>query len=119
MGEQTAPERAFESSLKFRNLWRGWTREHRFDRALPTDPPGYKPRMFRADFSHESGLLVEVDGGVWTGGRHSTGAGITRDCEKTARGTLCGHRWLRFTAGQVTSGYAADTVAAYLRLEAK
>lgn len=116
--KQTDPERALETTLKQRGVWEGFEREVMFDAALPTDPPGYKPRKFRADFRHPATrLLVEVDGGVWTGGRHSTGTGITRDCEKTARGTLCGYRWLRFTAGQVTSGFAADTIAAYLRLE--
>jgi hypothetical protein len=43
------------------------------------------PRRFRADFAHvESRVLVDIQGGVWMkgGSKHSSGVGITRDCEK-------------------------------------
>lgn len=110
---QTEPERAMETGLKMRGIWDGFEREFRFDRALPTDPPGYKPRRFRADL-RKNELLIELDGGIWTGGRHVTGKGVTSDAEKMARGTLCGYRWLRFTTQQVRSGFAADVVEAYL-----
>jgi len=42
-------------------------------------------RRWRADFAFvEEKVLVEVQGGIWTGGRHGRGAGIENDYEKWA-----------------------------------
>ena len=70
-------------------------------------------RKFRTDFwiYHPIGsLAIEIDGGVWTGGRHGTGKGITRDCEKLNLLTLAGYRSLRFTTSMVMDGTAIDTI---------
>jgi len=68
------------------------------------------PRRWRADFlihtRHGSGLLVEVDGGTWSGGRHTTGAGFAADCAKLNEATLLGYRILRVTPAMVDSGAA-------------
>lgn len=55
-------------------------------------------------------LAVEVDGAIWTEGRHSRGAGYEADCEKLNAAVLLGWRVLRFTYGQVYSGYALATI---------
>ena len=39
-------------------------------------------------------VAVEVDGGVWTGGRHVTGSGATKDAEKFSNAAALGWRVL-------------------------
>lgn len=53
-------------------------------------------------------LALEIEGGVWHGGRHTTGAGFTADCEKYNEATVCGWRVLRVTGDQISSGAAID-----------
>lgn len=78
------------------------------------------PRKWRADFVVHTAsvrnlgdwapLLIEIDGATWTGGRHVTGAGVERDCEKANAATLLGYRLLRFVPHQVESGVALHTI---------
>lgn len=64
-----------------------------------------KPRKYRADFAYpEMNLLIEVEGGIYGRGGHSSPAGITRDVEKGNTAMLLGWRVLRCTSEQVTSG---------------
>ena len=68
-------------------------------------------RRFKWDFAWlckpgEFGLLVEVQGGIWQKGGHSTGKGITRDAEKLNLATLAGYRSLIVTAEHIKSGQA-------------
>jgi very-short-patch-repair endonuclease len=53
-------------------------------------------RKWRADlcFVAEK-LIIEVEGGIWTGGRHTSGAGFTKDIEKYNVATAMGYRILR------------------------
>lgn len=69
------------------------------------------PRRFRADFAYpERKLLIEVEGGVWTRGRHTRGAGYTSDAEKYNLATVKGWRVLRFTGDMIKDGSAIDTI---------
>ena len=64
-------------------------------------------RKFRFDFGFpEHRLLVECQGAVWTTGAHSTGAGISRDCEKASLAAVHGYRLIPVTAKQIKSGDA-------------
>jgi len=70
-------------------------------------------RRFRADFAWpERRLLCEVEGGTWTNGRHSRGAGFAGDCVKYNLAAL--DRWLvvRFTGGMVNDGTAIAVLRA-------
>jgi very-short-patch-repair endonuclease len=72
-----------------------------------------KGRMFRFDFAwtepnHK--LLVEVNGGTYTQGAHSTGQGIARDYEKANLAQLAGWRVLTFDCKAVKSGEAVEVV---------
>ena len=64
-------------------------------------------RKWRADFAFpEQRVLVEFEGGTFTGGRHTRGAGFQKDCEKYNAANLLGYHVYRFTAADVKSGQA-------------
>ena len=72
------------------------------------------PRKWRADFLLVDGdfesVLIEVDGGSWIAGRHTSGAGFAADCEKLNEAAILGYRVLRFTSEMVESGVALATI---------
>lgn len=51
-------------------------------------------------------IALEIEGGVFTGGRHVTGVGFTRDCEKYNQAALLGWLLLRATTAMVHDGRA-------------
>lgn len=78
-----------------------FVREHRFH---PT-------RRWRLDFAWPSAKLgVEIEGGIYSRGRHGRGSGIAADIEKSNALTLLGWRLLRFHGDQVRSGQAVETI---------
>ncbi|WP_314340631.1 DUF559 domain-containing protein [Acinetobacter guillouiae] len=68
-------------------------------------------RKWRADF-HIMGkkILVEVEGGVWNGGRHTRGKGYIGDMEKYNAAVVMGYQVLRFSTDQVKSGLAVQQI---------
>ena len=69
------------------------------------------PRRWKFDFAWLDLLLaVEIEGGTWSGGRHTRGAGFEKDCEKYCEAVLLGWRVLRCTGTMVTSGAAVALV---------
>jgi hypothetical protein len=53
-------------------------------------------RRWRFDWAWPDQLIaLEVEGGVWSGGRHTRGAGFAGDIEKYNRAALAGWRVLR------------------------
>lgn len=59
-------------------------------------------RRFRFDFAWPDYMAaVEIEGGTWSGGRHTRGAGYEADCIKYNIATLKGWRVLRFTSGML------------------
>src|SRR5688572_23096660 len=64
-------------------------------------------RRWRFDIAWpEKKVAVEVDGGSWIGGRHTTGSGFEKDCEKLSEAAALGWRVLRVTPRQIESGQA-------------
>lgn len=103
--KRSAGEEALEQALRAENI-AGWVPEYRFD----------PERRWRADFAFlDARLLVEVEGGQWTNGRHSRGAGFENDCEKYNAMTLQGWRLLRFTTGMVEDGRGIGVIKDYLK----
>lgn len=75
-------------------------------------------RQWRADFAYPSRmLLIEVDGGTWTGGRHVRGKGFEADCEKTSTAAAMGYRVIRLTRGMVEDGRAVALIRQALETE--
>ncbi len=77
-----------------------------------------KGRMFRFDFAWlDARLLVEVNGGTYTKGAHSTGQGIARDYEKANLAVLQGWRVLTFDGKSVKDGTAVEVIRKALEAE--
>ena len=68
------------------------------------------PRRWRADFVIGDSLLIEIDGGVFSGGRHTTGDGFRRDIEKSNAAVMAGWRVLHFLPEQIIDGSALATI---------
>jgi very-short-patch-repair endonuclease len=76
-------------------------REHKFH---PT-------RKWAFDFAWPAyKIAAEVDGGAFTQGRHTRGAGFTEDCAKGNAAIIEGWSVLHFTTAQVQSNYAIETI---------
>lgn len=98
-------EAIFNNQVRVVGLSAGMEREHRF----------HPSRKWRFDFAWpESKVAVEVEGGHWTGGRHTRGAGFEADCEKYMEAMVMGWRVLRVTASLVRSGRALNALEAML-----
>ena len=73
-------------------------------------------RRWRFDFAWpDQRLAVEIEGGVWSGGRHVRGDGFSRDCEKYNEAALGGWCVLRFTGAMIHSVKALDVIERALR----
>jgi len=71
----------------------------------------FPPRRWRFDLSWEKHMLaVEVEGGIWTRGRHSRGKGFEADCHKYNAAQLVGWRVLRVTGGMIEDGSALSAI---------
>lgn len=80
------------------------TREYRF----------LKTRRFRLDLAWPLfNFGVEIHGAVYSGGRHTTGSGFSKDREKMNLLTLEGWRYLECTTPQVGQGIAIDWIKTY------
>lgn len=49
-------------------------------------------------------LAIEIEGGIWTRGRHTRGAGFVKDMEKYNKAACLGWSILRFTPEQIRKG---------------
>jgi very-short-patch-repair endonuclease len=59
-------------------------------------------------------LAVEVEGGIYSGGRHVRGDGFQKDVEKYNTAALDGWTLLRFTSAMIKSGEALAQIEAAL-----
>jgi len=60
-------------------------------------------RRWRFDFAFPLiKIAVEIEGGVWSGGRHTRGAGFIKDMEKYNAAVLLGWRVLRYSGETMT-----------------
>lgn len=72
-------------------------------------------RKWRFDFAWvEKRIGVEVDGGTWSGGRHTRGAGFEADCEKLNAASELGWEVYRYTSGMIERGDAVAQLARVL-----
>ena len=79
-------------------------REHKFH---PT-------RKWRFDLAFlESKLAVEVEGGIWTYGRHNRAISFIKDMEKYNEACLLGWNLLRFTTDMVKKGESIKIISKF------
>ena len=98
-GRRSSLEAAFADQARRLRL-PAWVEEHRFAASIG--------RRWRFDFAWPDRMLaVEIDGGAFSGGRHTRGAGFVEDCRKMNAATLMGWRVLRFTAGDLEDHHGA------------
>lgn len=72
-------------------------------------------RKWRSDFAFPRfRLLIEIEGGTWSGGRHTRGRGFENDCEKYNKASHLGYTVLRFTSEQVKDQRAIKTIISYV-----
>ena len=70
-------------------------------------------RLWRLDFADPfTKLAIELDGGVWSDGRHLRGRGFLEDCEKFNAAALAGWRVFRLGTGMVTAVHVRPIVEA-------
>jgi hypothetical protein len=77
--------------------------------ALKTEYRFHPVRMWRFDFAIISGglkIAIEVEGGVYSGGRHTRGKGFIEDCYKYNSATVLGWRLLRYTSEHLKNPFA-------------
>ncbi|WP_288397161.1 DUF559 domain-containing protein [uncultured Acinetobacter sp.] len=73
-------------------------------------------RKWRADFFITgTNILIEVEGGIWSGGRHTRGEGFIADMEKYNAAAVLGFKVLRFDTQQVKSGLAIKQIENLVR----
>ncbi|MBQ4929401.1 DUF559 domain-containing protein [Acinetobacter baumannii] len=71
----------------------------------------HSDRKWRADFLITgTKILIEVEGGIWSGGRHTRGKGYLGDMEKYNSAAMMGFTVLRFSTEQVKSGMALKQI---------
>ena len=87
--------------LFLESLGEPWKREHIFH---PT-------RKWRLDYALvERRIGIEIEGAVWTGGRHTRGSGFVADMEKYNELAILGWRLLRFTPANIKKGTFKDPI---------
>ena len=73
-------------------------------------------RRWRFDYAWPAQMVCfEREGGTWRGGRHTSGAGYAKDCEKYSEAAIAGWRVIRCTADQIQSGLAIELLLAAMR----
>mgnify|MGYP001442232716 CR=1 FL=1 len=64
-------------------------------------------RKWRFDYAWpDYKVAVELEGGIWSGGRHVRGSGFQNDCEKYNHAVMLGWKIYRFSAKFLKDGHA-------------
>lgn len=81
-----------------------------FELPLPEREHRFKPgRRWSLDFAWPGQrVAVEVEGGVWSEGRHTRGKGFIDDCNKYNEATVMGWKIIRVTSEHIDNGKALE-----------
>ncbi len=106
VGVDSEPEMRLYTRLEHAGLPVG-VGQHRF-------VPG---RQFRFDRCWPDRLVAaEVQGGIWSGGRHARGSGIAAECIKFSIAAALGWRVLPLTDEMIESGQAVELIRQALEI---
>lgn len=76
----------------------------------------HRKRKWRFDLAWPDLMIaVEIEGGIWSGGRHVRGKGYEQDCEKYNEAQLAGWMVLRFTPGMIKRDKAGGVIEQAVR----
>lgn len=101
------PEEELEVRLKLDKIT-GFVREVKF----------HPKRRWRFDFADTGKMIaIEVEGGVFSNGRHVRGKGYEADCEKYNEAVLMGWKLIRVTSRMVRDGRAIEYIKRAYNLE--
>ena len=71
----------------------------------------HEKRRWRFDYCHvETKTAVEVEGGVWTRGRHTRGKGFIGDMDKYNAAAELGYAVLRYTTDQMNKAETYEQI---------
>ena len=105
-GQRVQSEGEVTLARDLRALKIGFEQEYKF----------HPERNWRADFLITgTKILIEVEGGIWSGGRHTRGKGFIADMEKYNAAAVMGFKVLRFDTQQVKSGLAIKQIEGLLK----
>ena len=86
---------------------------------LPVPVPEFRfhpTRKWKADFAWPFyRIFLEVEGAVWTQGRHTRGSGFVKDMEKYNEAAILGWSVLRCTPKELNNGQAIELVRRMIR----
>lgn len=107
--KRAKPDAGTLLEIHLRELKLNFVREFKF----------YTERDWRADFlispeGETFAILVEIEGSVWTQGRHTRGSGYIKDLSKYNMASILGYKVLRFSTQQVLSGEAKDFIKTWV-----
>lgn len=76
---------------------------------LEKEYPFCPGREWRADY-RVGPWLIELEGGVWSGGRHTRGKGFTEDCFKYNAAAMLGYKVIRIATGMANAQYLEQVI---------
>ncbi len=109
--KETKPVSKSPLAVKFEAMWQELggphlTPEHKF----------HKTRKWRFDYAHlRAGIAIELEGGVFSGGRHTRPQGFANDCEKYNNAAAAGFIVFRLCTGMVKAANITPIIAAIRR----
>ena len=91
----------FQSKLLATQTGIAWTAEYKF----------HPVRKWRFDYANEQfKIAIEIEGAIFSGGRHTRGKGYQNDMEKYNNAVLLGWSLLRFTPDQMRKTETYETI---------
>jgi very-short-patch-repair endonuclease len=84
------------------------------ERHIPQPVAEYRfhpSRKWRFDYAWTlQRVALEIEGGAFVGGRHTSGSGFIKDCEKYSEAAAMGWRILRIQPKELMTEYAFDLI---------
>lgn len=94
-------------------------RAHKLDAGMVRQHKPFADVGYAFDFAwpeRETPVLVEVQGGIWSGGAHVRPQGVLRDMDKLNRAAVRGWCVLQVSADDIRSGRAVELIRRGLML---
>jgi hypothetical protein len=103
------PRKASKHEQKFHHLWTSLG-----GRPLSPELAFHPERRWRFDYADvRSMFAIELEGGVFSGGRHTRGSGFIKDCEKYFEAAMLGWTVYRLPPPMINSDYIARIIDKY------